>query len=331
MEKISIIIPSFNSSKTIEECLNAATKLDYGNYEVIVVDDASRDNSAKIIKKFPCRLIRVKNNVGAAESRNIGARHAKGSILLFMDSDIIIPRNALKLAVRFFYEKKTDVFFASFNPRLRFKDFFSQYKHLYLCYYYKKQAETLHTLDTSFTFIKKKVFNDFHGFNKNIRVSEDIDLGVRLTGKGYKIYQAKNIQMEHIKHYTFKDFIKTDLIRSERISKIFLSSLFGKRKSKKKSFYLRPMNIYVSIPLCSLILIVSVLSIIFKNSVLGWITKGLLMSFVIVNIDFWNYLRKVNGIFFALKASFINFVDMLIMNAGVIVTSINFIIKRGNI
>ena len=82
--KFSIIIPSFNSSKTIGECLNAATKIDYKNYEVVVVDDASQDNSVEIIKRFPCKLIKLKKNLGAAEARNIGAKVAKGNILLFL-------------------------------------------------------------------------------------------------------------------------------------------------------------------------------------------------------------------------------------------------------
>ena len=88
--KFSIVIPNYNSEKTIGECLEAATDIDYGNYEVIVVDDSSRDNSISIIRKFPCKLVQMKKNVGAAEARNAGARSAEGVMLLFMDSDIII-------------------------------------------------------------------------------------------------------------------------------------------------------------------------------------------------------------------------------------------------
>ena len=327
--KISIVIPSFNSSKTIKECLNAITKIDYNNYEVIVVDDASKDNSTEIIKKLPCRLIKLKNNVGASEARNIGAKYSKGDILLFMDSDIIIQKDALKLAIDFFNSKRLNVFICSFKPKMRFRNFFSQYKHLYLCYYYEKQDKTLHTLDTSFTFIKKNLFDKFKGFDKKIRISEDADLGVRLTGKGYKIYRNKDIQMEHIKHYTFRKFIKTDLIRGERMSKLFLSSLFGKRKSKRNSFYLKPMNIYISIPIASLFLISTLSSILFKNMI--FISAILLSLFIIINLSFWNYLRKINGLFFVFKAGFITLVDMLVMNIGIFLTFMNFIIKRGNI
>lgn len=330
-EKISIIIPNYNSSATISECLAAAASLDYDNYEVIVVDDASNDDSVDIIKKFPCRLIRLEKNAGAAEARNTGAKNARGSILMFADSDIIIPKNALKQAVEFMRKENADIFFCTFKPKIRFRNFFSIYKHLYLCYYYEKQGKAMHTIDTSFAFIRTKIFDRFSGFNTKIRISEDVDLGVRLTAKGYKIYHAKGIQMEHIKHYSFMQFIKTDLIRSERMSKIFLSSLFGKRKSKQKSFYLRPFNIYAGIPLASLLIASVMLAVILKSAVFTAAAIALYALFIMVNFDFLNYLRKNNGLYFAIRASFINFLDMAIMNIGVLTTLANFIIRRGNI
>ncbi len=329
--KISIVIPNYNSSKTIGECLEAATNIDYNNYEVIVVDDASTDNSVDIIKKFRCKLIKLNKNQGAAGARNMGARNAKGTIIMFTDSDIIIPRNALNEAIKFMKNTNSEIFFCSFKPKIRYKNFFSIYKHLYLCYYYEKQGSTMHTIDTSFAFIKKSIFDKFKGFNTNIRISEDVDLGVRLTGKGYKIHHSKNIQMEHLKKYTFTQFIKTDLIRSERMSKIFLSSLFGKRKAKKQSFYLKPINIYLGIPISSMALLATILAILLKSKIFTLAAILLYIIFTIVNLDYWSYLKRIEGWQFAFKATFINFLDMIVMNAGVIITCLNFIINKGDI
>ena len=59
MEKdlVSIIIPNYNSQKTIKYCLDAIYKQDYENYEVFVVDDCSTDKSVEIIKTYPCKLV----------------------------------------------------------------------------------------------------------------------------------------------------------------------------------------------------------------------------------------------------------------------------------
>jgi uncharacterized membrane protein len=115
------------------------------------------------------------------------------------------------------------------------------------------------------------------------------------------------------------------------MSKIFLSSLSGKRKGKERSFYLRPINIYASIPLSSLFLLTAALAMLFKEMILILVSIVVLILFIIINLDFWWYLKKLKGPFFALKAGFVTIIDMWVMSLGVFATFINFIIKRGNI
>ena len=84
----SIIIPSYNRNVEIEELLNSLEQQTEQNFEVIVVDDCSK-NPVKIDRtfRFPLRIIRNDNNQGAAESRNIGAKNATNEWLLFLDDD----------------------------------------------------------------------------------------------------------------------------------------------------------------------------------------------------------------------------------------------------
>ena len=79
MEKVSIIIPVYNSSKHVEECLKSVINQTYSNLEIIIVDDASKDNSIEIIKKINdsrIKIIELKENVGAAVARNKGIETA---------------------------------------------------------------------------------------------------------------------------------------------------------------------------------------------------------------------------------------------------------------
>jgi len=322
----SIIIPVKNGAHSLSETLKSISKQNYKDFEVIVVDDGSTDDTPNIVNKFKGTLIKLPKSYGAAYARNKGAEKAKGSFLIFLDADIILFKDALKRAQEYIKRNpKFLVFFGTFSPNLRFKNLFSQYKHLYLCYYYLRQGKQLHTIDTSLTFIKKEVFDKFK-FNSDIKISEDTELGMRLTKAGYIITNPKNINMEHVKYYSFKSFFKTDFVRGMRFSRLFLKSILkDKIETKKKTFFLKPLNIYLNVGLIPFIFLSLILSLIFNNLFFVMLIL-FLISFSLINLDFWNYLRKNKGFIFTLKSSLVTFVDALVMNIGAFITFTRFII-----
>lgn len=89
---VSIITPSFNSSNFIEKTIESVIKQSYNNWELIIVDDCSTDDSCLIINKFVqidprIKLIKLEENSGAAVARNIGIEAANGRFIAFLDSD----------------------------------------------------------------------------------------------------------------------------------------------------------------------------------------------------------------------------------------------------
>ncbi|HSQ28980.1 MAG TPA: glycosyltransferase [Gemmatimonadaceae bacterium] len=84
--RASVVICVYNGAATIADCLQGATALDYPNYEVIVVDDGSTDDTARIASAFDVRLIRTENG-GLSRARNIGIEAATGDIIAFTDGD----------------------------------------------------------------------------------------------------------------------------------------------------------------------------------------------------------------------------------------------------
>lgn len=94
MCKFSIIIPCYNEEKNIRRCLNSifCQTLDKKNYEVIVIDDGSRDNSVNIIKEFDLRLFNS-NRLGAGGARNIGINNAIGEYIILLDADDYLYNN----------------------------------------------------------------------------------------------------------------------------------------------------------------------------------------------------------------------------------------------
>jgi hypothetical protein len=90
MKIVSIIIPHYNGEKLLYNCINSIYQnIDIDNFEIIVVDNASTDNSIKNIQNLFSDVIVVSNkkNIGYSGGCNIGAQHAKGKYLIFLNND----------------------------------------------------------------------------------------------------------------------------------------------------------------------------------------------------------------------------------------------------
>jgi len=107
-ELISIITPVYNAERFLEETINSVQKQTYSNWELILVNDCSKDNSKEIIKKYvsdKIRLIDLKENLGVAEARNAGIKSAKGEYIAFLDADDLWEKDKLDKQIKVIREK----------------------------------------------------------------------------------------------------------------------------------------------------------------------------------------------------------------------------------
>jgi O-antigen biosynthesis protein len=105
---VSVVICAYNAERTMRPCLESLRKLDYPNYEVVIVDDGSRDRTAEIAMDFPeFRLIRQPNK-GLSVARNVGLHAARGEIVAYTDSDCVVDPHWLTLVTRAMVEGSLD-------------------------------------------------------------------------------------------------------------------------------------------------------------------------------------------------------------------------------
>lgn len=95
MPKFSIIIPVYNVEEYIKKCLDSAFSQTEKDFEVIVVNDGTKDNSMDIVKKYKVKTINQKNS-GLSAARNRGVQEAKGEYIIFLDSDDYLEKNLLR-------------------------------------------------------------------------------------------------------------------------------------------------------------------------------------------------------------------------------------------
>lgn len=100
LPKVSVVVCSYNGARTLRDCLNSLQELHYPDYEVILVDDGSKDNTQEIMRDFPRVRNIVQANKGLSAARNVGIASATGEVVAFTDSDCMADRDWLYFLVQ---------------------------------------------------------------------------------------------------------------------------------------------------------------------------------------------------------------------------------------
>lgn len=113
--KFSVIIPVYNAEKYIEKCIDSVLNQSYQNWELLAIDDGSKDSSYELLTKYAnCDkriLVETKNNEGPGLTRNRGIRKSSGDYIVFLDSDDYIESNYFELLYKEIIKTNSDVLF----------------------------------------------------------------------------------------------------------------------------------------------------------------------------------------------------------------------------
>jgi len=201
---VSIIIPNHQGGATIGRCLEAAFASKYRNFEVIVVDDCSGDNSIEIIKSFPCKLVQMDRHSGAARARNIGAAHSNGNILFFTDADCLLQEDTLSIASQAISSAGPNIVIGGTYTRVPFDNsFFSLFQSVFVNYSETREVEHPDYISTHAMVIDARSFRKSGGFTEEfLPILEDVDFSHRLRQTGYRLVMNPAIQVQHIFNFS---------------------------------------------------------------------------------------------------------------------------------
>jgi|AntAceMinimDraft_18_1070375.scaffolds.fasta_scaffold07565_3 glycosyltransferase involved in cell wall biosynthesis len=187
---ISIIIPTLNEEKYLPKLLRSVKEQNFdGDLEIIVADANSKDKTREIAQEFGCKIVQ---GGYLSKGRNEGAKVAKGDILLFIDADIVLPKDFLSKAMKEFLNRKLDG--ACFLFQL-LEDNFWQKLLFNIFYNFPVQIFSRIWPHGSMVFlIKKKNHEEINGFDEEIIFLEDIEYVRRLSKRlRYKMIKSTKI------------------------------------------------------------------------------------------------------------------------------------------
>lgn len=113
---VSVVIPTYNRSYSLDATIKAVLSQTYKNFEIIIVDDGSTDDTKSIISSFGNKVVYIqKLHTGQADTRNVGLQYSKGDIIAPLDSDDIWHDNYLEKSIGYLLEYKLDLFFSNWE------------------------------------------------------------------------------------------------------------------------------------------------------------------------------------------------------------------------
>jgi len=212
---ISIIVPAHEDGEFLRRCLAGIASMSPQAAEVILVEDGAGDSTRSLARKFGYRWLNNPSGRGPARARNLGASHAEGDLLFFIDSDVIVRPDASAQVQRVFTDDpELRAVIGSYDDEPAAGNFTSQYKNLFHHYIHQHSEEAASTFWGACGAIDRKVFLDIGGFDEHYRrpCIEDIEFGSRLTRAGFRIRLCKALQCKHLKRWSFASLLKTDLL-----------------------------------------------------------------------------------------------------------------------
>jgi len=188
---ISVIIPSYNRENKLIESIHSVLKQTYKDIEVIVVDDASTDNTEKAVRAIDddrIRYFRQNINLGACAARNKGIELSRGELVAFQDSDDIWRPEKLEKQLNFLTEHGSDMVYCGMDRIYKGKK-----------EYFPKQNGDQITIEellsgnkiSTQTILVRKVVAEDNKFDDKLRRFQDWDFALRILEKSYKINYLK--------------------------------------------------------------------------------------------------------------------------------------------
>lgn len=213
--KVSAIIPVYNDAKHLQLCLGSLRASSRIPDQIIVVDDSSTDDSSRCAREFGAHVLVLTGGPrGPAWARNRGAEIAEGDILVFLDADVRVHADTVALLERYLtQEPEIAAVFGSYDLLPTGRSRVSRFKNLMHHYVHQHARREAFTFWAGCGAIRRSIFEQLRGFDEHYAHPsiEDIELGARLCDAGLRVWLCPDVQVTHMKEWTFLGLLRADI------------------------------------------------------------------------------------------------------------------------
>lgn len=216
--RLAVIVPAYRCASTLHACLAGlqASDLPRSQWELVVVDDGSGDDTAQVAARVADRVVTIADGPrGPASARNAGAAVTRAPILVFVDADVVVaPATLRQLAVHLESGGVTDAVFGAYDMMPADAGFVSQYRNLLHHRVHALHRGAATTFWAGCGAVRRAAFDAVGQFDAQRYPRpqvEDIEFGYRLSDAGHRIVLDPEITGRHLKRWTLRGMLHADL------------------------------------------------------------------------------------------------------------------------
>lgn len=301
----SVIVPAHNAAHLLPQSLGALVASDFPRerFELILADDGSTDDTARVAGRYADTIVRLPGRPhGPAYARNRAFEVSRGDVIIFIDADVVVHPDTVRRFVEYF-EQHADVgaVFGSYDDRPPAPGMMSQYRNLLHHYTHQRNAGEADTFWAGAGAIRRHVFaeagmyDEWHYGRPQI---EDIELGGRIRGLGSRIMLVPEIQVTHLKQWTFWGVVRTDLTDRG----IPWARLLAHRGAVMSSKTLNVRTVEKLYTVFVWMSVITLLTTVWHRSTTLYALAAVALSAVLLgNLPLWRFFARVRGVWFALR------------------------------
>ena len=303
--RISVVVPAHQASSDLARCIEAllASDLPKPLWELIIVDDGSESHAVTRTSERADQIVSLPApSAGPAHARNEGAAVARGEVVAFVDADVLVHRDALRLLAARLDEASVSAVFGSYDDTPEHPGLVSQYRNLLHHRVHQQSGGDVESFWAGLGAVRRSVFNSVGGFDDvsyRRPEMEDVELGYRLRDAGHRIVLDPQVQGTHLKRWTLGGMLASDFTRR---------GLPWARLLVRRNMLLSPRGLSlgaserVSALLATGALATGVLAALTTSKTVAMLGVLLLSLFVLANMPLLSWLSAKRGVSFAVLA-----------------------------
>lgn len=322
---LSVVVTASNNATLLGHCLESVKSSTYRNYELVVVDDASSDTTAQTARRFGDTVIVFDTRQGVNVARAAGYAAARGDIIASIDADVRVSSDTLKKIAAFFAtHPHAEVLTGTLSRTHSYGNFASQYKNLYMHYIFSRLPEKVTFVYGSLFAMRKAIAREYAS---DIRLCGDTLFGQHLYSQGKSIFLVKDIEVEHMKHYSMGALLRNDFEVPFYWAHIFLRYKgFTQMAGATAGFAHASLRQLISVILAGHSAALIILQI--AGYPIPVLTVSLMGAWLLLNAHFFSFLCAQRGSLFGVRSMVFTFIDQMSMCAGIIAGFIFFPLNR---